>query len=163
MTNVDNLFQRPDGMSHWDPDMRVTKDEFLHVKKGMEQAENSHLFDEMFQGTSRKPEGSMSRKKLLQSINPQMKLTRNFFMQIYGYDITEPGFAEEALQALERAGSTRSRGYYNTFVSEYEAEQAESLKPVAAECVTKLNKEFERKVGEEQRIQERILKILQNG
>ena len=42
-----------------------------------------------------------SREELLQSIRPDMKLSKAFFMRIYGYEITWPGFAEVALQRLE--------------------------------------------------------------
>lgn len=149
-------------MRPWDPAMQVTWEEFEYISKGMVEAGSSNLFAEMFQSEPSPPQCGMTREKLLVSINPQMKLTRNFFMQIYGYDISTPGFAEETLQALENAGSTRSRAYYDTFVAEYEGKQAESLKPVAERYIEELNKEWERKVGEEQRIQKRMLEILQS-
>lgn len=103
-----------------------------------------------------------SRKELLESIRPEMKLTKNFFLQIYGYEITTPGFADQALKALEAAGCNRAREYYETFVSEYEARQRESLKPVAEEYARKISEEFERKVGDEQRIQRKMLELLKS-
>lgn len=45
-----------------------------------------------------------SREELLQSIQPGMKLDKAFFLKIYGYELTWPGFAETAIKALEAAG-----------------------------------------------------------
>lgn len=61
-----------------------------------------------------------SREELLQSIRPDMKLSKAFFMRIYGYEITWPGFAEVALQRLEEIGCSKAREYYSGFVAEYE-------------------------------------------
>jgi hypothetical protein len=69
-----------------------------------------------------------TKEKLLDSINPNMKLTESFFKQIYGYDITWAGFAEVALQKLEAAGSTKARGYYNYFADKYEQQHAKAMK-----------------------------------
>lgn len=38
-----------------------------------------------------------SREGLLQSIQPDMKLDRAFFLKVYGYEITWPGFEETAI------------------------------------------------------------------
>ena len=35
-----------------------------------------------------------SREELLQSIGPDMRLDKWFFLRIYGYELTWPGFAE---------------------------------------------------------------------
>ena len=34
-----------------------------------------------------------SREELLQSIQPGMRLDKDFFMRIYGYELTYPGFS----------------------------------------------------------------------
>lgn len=91
-----------------------------------------------------------SREELLQDIQPGMKLTKAFFMRIYGYEITYPGFAEVALGRLEAIGCGKARGYYQSFTAEYEAGMDAELKEVAVwyrlECEKKWKKE-----GEEQR------------
>ena len=69
-----------------------------------------------------------SREELLQSIRPDMTLTKAFFMRIYGYEITWPGFAEVALQRLEEIGCSKAREYYGGFVAEYEAQDAAEMK-----------------------------------
>lgn len=73
----------------------------------------------------------MSREKLLSEIRSDMKLSRAFFMKIYGYEITYPGFAEIALSRLEGIGCGKARAYYKQFVDEYEATREEALKETA--------------------------------
>lgn len=51
-----------------------------------------------------------SREDLLQSIQPGMKLTRAFFLKVYGYEITWPGFKEQAITALEAIGCSKGQG-----------------------------------------------------
>ena len=72
-----------------------------------------------------------SRQELLNSIQPNMKLKKNFFMRIYGYEITWPGFAEQALIELERVGCSKAREYYQRFISKYKQEHNEMIKRVA--------------------------------
>ena len=73
-----------------------------------------------------------SKEELLSSIQPDMKLTKNFFMRIYGYDISFPGFAEIALSDLEKAGCGKARSYYHQFVGEYEKKHDEEMKNIAS-------------------------------
>ena len=68
---------------------------------------------------------------MFDSIRPDMKLTKNFFMRIYGYEISFPGFAETALEELEKAGCSKARAYYQRFVGEYEKKHDEEMKSVA--------------------------------
>ena len=86
-----------------------------------------------------------SREELLQSINPEMKLDRAFFMKVYGYEISFPGFAEIAIKALEDAGCSKAREYYTRLVDEYERNKREDLYPVAVEYVKKLERQWEKK------------------
>lgn len=102
-----------------------------------------------------------SREELLQSIHPDMKLDKAFFLKIYGYEITWPGFAETALRALEDAGCSKARSYYTSIVDAYERKRDEELKPVAKWLREKIDsdfekrvKEYERKQGDEKRKQE---------
>lgn len=69
-----------------------------------------------------------NKQQLLDSINPNMKLTESFFKRIYAYEVTWPGFAEMALKKLEEAGSTRARGYYEQFSRKYEEEYNNAMK-----------------------------------
>ena len=77
----------------------------------------------------------VSREELLQSIRPSMKLDRAFFLRVYGYEITWPGFVETALHRFEVLGCTRAREYYQKTVSDYEAKREEDLKEVAPEAI----------------------------
>ena len=97
-----------------------------------------------------------------------MKLTKNFFRRIYGYEISWPGFADRAIAALEAAGCSRARGYYETWVSEYEAERAAEMKKVAAWYVEECKRQWEKrqKEGEGKRLEEmsnrELLTLLRN-
>ena len=72
-----------------------------------------------------------SREDLLQSIQPGMRLDKDFFLKIYGYELTYPRFSEIALTALEDAGCSKAREYYRDIVGAYEAKQEETMKNVA--------------------------------
>ena len=68
---------------------------------GMDQAERSGMFDGVFSRELLEPVlGTASKEQLLQSIAPTMKLTKGFFKRIYGYELTWPGFADQAIKAL---------------------------------------------------------------
>lgn len=75
-----------------------------------------------------------SREELLQSIQPGMRLERldkNFFLKIYGYELTWPGFAEVALAKLQGAGCNKARNYYTCIVVEQQYNDESVLKNVA--------------------------------
>jgi len=102
-----------------------------------------------------------SREELLQSIRPGMKLDRAFFLKIYGYELSWPGFRDTAIKALEDAGCSKAREYYDSVVGEYEKGYWEQMKEVGKwyleEC--KMKREKKQKGSEEQRRQE-IMKVL---
>ena len=88
-----------------------------------------------------------SREELLDSIRPDMKLTRAFFLKIYGYEITWPGFAEEALWALEMlAGCSKVREYYQRIVDTYEEDYKKEMKEVGKWYAQWCDKNTERQV-----------------
>lgn len=98
-----------------------------------------------------------SREELLQSIKPKMKLNKVFFLRIYGYEISFPGFSDEAIKALNNAGCSRARDYYNKIVSEYEKRYDEEMKKVAAWYRKECEKEWQarqKKRGEVRRKRE---------
>lgn len=84
-----------------------------------------------------------SREELLAGIKPGMKLTRAFFLRIYGDELTWPGFADTALAELEAAGCSKARPYYQRFVDEYEKKREKGLKRAAAWWKKECDKEFE--------------------
>jgi len=99
-----------------------------------------------------------SREQLLQSIRPDMKLTKEFFLRIYGYEITSPGFREQAISTLEAAGCIKARSYYDDIIGEYQKAREEELKPVAVSYLKECNQKWEQKQkrGEEQRKERKI-------
>lgn len=72
-----------------------------------------------------------SKEKLLRSISPEMRLTKDFFKSVYAYEISFPGFAEQAIAALEAAGCSHARQYYTDWVTDYETEYNAMMKRVA--------------------------------
>lgn len=111
-----------------------------------------------------------SREELLQGIQPGMKLTKDFFLRIYGYEITYPGYAAMALEKLEAIGCSRAHEYYRTFTIEYETRMDAELKEAAVwyrqECEKR--RKTNQKVGEEQRkrkdqIMEQLEKMSDGG
>ncbi len=92
-----------------------------------------------------------SKEELLASVQPDMRLTWDFFKRIYGYEISFPGFADEAIALLEAAGCSKARRYYEGWVNEYEIAHNAELKDIAAWYRMECEKEW--KEGEEKRKQ----------
>ena len=86
------------------------------------------------------------KEELLSNINPDMKLTKDFFKRIYGYEISFPGFAEQAIIALEAAGCSHAREYYISWVSEYETKRNAELREVAHWYRLQCEKEWEKRL-----------------
>ena len=96
-------------------------------------------------------------QELLQSIRPDMRLTKDFFKRVYGWEMDYPSFADRAVNALEAAGCSRAREYYDTWVQEYEAERDAVLKRVSVwygEELKRRRAEKERQVRKERKEQE---------
>ena len=60
------------------------------------------------------------------------KLGKNTFKKILGYDMTWPGFAEDALTWLEELGCSRAREYYEVVKLEWQQGHEQQMKNVAA-------------------------------
>lgn len=88
-----------------------------------------------------------TKEKFIASIRPDMKLDKAFFLKIYGYEISFPGFAEIAIRALEDAGCSKARTYFERIVFEYEEKQKDSLKPIAKWLSDKINADYEKQCG----------------
>ena len=88
-----------------------------------------------------------AKELLLRSIVPGMKLDKAFFLKIYGCEVSYPGFSETAIKALEDAGCSRARSYYNQIVNEYERNQDEKIRPVASWLREQVDKKYERLCG----------------
>lgn len=121
---------------------------------GMDQAERSGMFDGVFSRELLEPVlGTASKEQLLQSIAPTMKLTKGFFKRIYGYELTWPGFADQAIKALQAAGCSRARQYYDMVAGECEQQYDADLVGVARWYAGECTKDWEKrqKGSEEQR------------
>lgn len=136
----------------------MTDEEAANMLSCMDQAEREGMFNNLFCRNQVIIEVSASREQLLQSISPDMKLTKGFFRKIYGYELSSPGFRKQAISTLEAAGCTKARGYYDDVVGEYQKVREESLKPVAAAYLKECDQKWEQrqKRGEEQRRERKI-------
>ncbi len=92
-----------------------------------------------------------NRESLLALIQPDMKLTKEFLKRIYSFELDYPGFAEQAIAALKKAGCSRAKQYYGNWVAEYEAAYKAEIKPVAHWYRLECEKRWEerRKEGED--------------
>lgn len=61
----------------------------------------------------------------------RLTLTRRTFIKMYGYELSYPGTAAEAIALLKEAGCSRAAEYYNATVAEQEQKQNEMYKSVA--------------------------------
>lgn len=97
--------------------------------------------------------GFPNREALMKSIHPSMKLTRDLLRCIYAYELSFPGFAEEAIAALEGIGCSRAREHYVDWVSAYKMAYGAEIVEAAAWYVKEFDKKQKQKEGEYQRSQ----------
>lgn len=108
---------------------------------------------------------SPSKEELLASIKPDMVLTKRFIKRIYGYGVTDASFPDRAIAALEAAGCSKARQYYESWVNEYEAAHNAELKEVAHWYRLECEREWKKgqKEGEERRKQNIIQDLHQRS
>ena len=97
-----------------------------------------------------------SRRSLLDSFKPNMKLHKSLFMKIYGYELTWPGFAEDALNRLEMLGCSKAREYYTCTVAEYEYKHEKEMISVAEWYRKELERSEEQRARQQETEQRRI-------
>lgn len=91
--------------------------------------------------------GYPTKELLLQSIVPGMKLDKAFFLKIYGYELSYSGFSEIVIKALEDAGCSGARSYYDQILTECKREQDEKIRPVASWLREQIDREYEKIVA----------------
>ena len=93
-----------------------------------------------------------TREKLLANIQPGMKLTKNLFLQIYGYNISTPGFADEAIAKLKDLGCSKAGEYYEQITSEWKDEHEKMLQKGVN--ISRKQREAEQRKNQERRWKE---------
>ena len=111
--------------------MKVPDDVFAQICAELDAAEQSGELDGIFKGEPGAPDQQTGREPLMRSLRPDVKLYKSTFKKILGYDITTPGFAEDALTRLEILGCSRAREYYEAVGSEWQQEHDAQMKSVA--------------------------------
>ena len=104
--------------------MRVPDDIFAQICAEMEAAEKSGELDGIFKGEPRAPDQQAGREPLMRSLRPDVKLYKSTFKKILGFELTTPGFAENALARLEILGCSRAREYYETVKDDAQMKRA---------------------------------------
>ena len=99
--------------------MKVPDEVFNQICADMDAREQAGEFDQLFKGEIHPREGP-DKEEFLHSFNTGMKLYKSTFLKIYGYELSYPGFAEQALSWLEVLGCSKARAYYSDIVAEYE-------------------------------------------
>ena len=101
-----------------------------------------------------------SRRELLDSLKHGMHLDKNFFLKVYGYEITRPGFAEDVIKRLEILGCSKAREYYTCIVTEFEHKHEQEMMEVAkwyAKQNERADKDWRSREAEQQRTKSQIL------
>lgn len=114
--------------------MRVPDDVFAQICAEL---------DGIFKGEPKAPDQQTGREPLMRSLRPDVKLYKSTFKKILGYDITTPGFSEDALTRLEILGCSRAREYYETVKAEWQQEHDAQMKSVAHWYKGQCENEFE--------------------
>ena len=109
----------------------INPEEFQEICRQMDEAEKSGELDGLFKGLCGSSKAVPGKEAFVDSFNPEMRLFRSTFIKIYGYELTWPGFAENALDRLEELGCSRAREYYFGIVAEYEQRHEEEMRKVA--------------------------------
>ena len=123
--------------------MRVPDDVFAQICAEMDALNQSGELDQLFKGEPRALDQQAGREPLMRSLRPDVKLYKSTFKKILGYDITTPGFAEDALTRLEILGCSRAREYYETVKAEWQQEHDTQMKSVAHWYKGQCENEFE--------------------
>ena len=123
--------------------MRVPDDIFAQICAEMEAAEKSGELDGIFKGEPRAPDQQAGREPLMRSLRPDVKLYKSTFKKILGFELTTPGFAENALARLEILGCSRAREYYETVKAEWQKEHDAQMKRAAEWSRGQCENEFE--------------------
>lgn len=75
-------------------------------------------------------------------------LTEQLIKRIYANSLYDPQFLADVLAEYEKRGRDRVRCVYQIWISLYEWQRDQELKPVAREIARKIDTEYERKVKE---------------
>lgn len=146
--------------------MKVPDDVFAQICVEMDALNQGGELDGIFKGEPRAPDQPTGREPLMRSLRPDVKLYKSTFKKILGFDLTTPGFAEEAITRLEILGCSRAREYYEAVRSEWRQEHDAQMKSVAHWYRGQCENEFERRkvklrTEKEAEQQQELLELLQ--
>lgn len=100
----------------------------------------------------------MNKAEFFRDIDWETPLNRDFITKLYGYSLYDPAFLADVLAEYEKHGRDRVRCVFQIWVGLYEWQRDQELKPVAREIARKIDTEYERKVKEWKKKQEKMTK-----
>ncbi len=139
---------------------RIPEPEAGKYLEAMERAEKSGEFVGLFKGACRESRRMPDKGTFLDSLVSGMKLYKSTFLKIYGYDISSPGFADEALAKLKGLGCSKAEEYYKGIVSEWKEGRERMMKEAAAWYRKNSTREFARGQKGGEGIREREIQSL---
>ncbi|MCD7937793.1 MAG: hypothetical protein LUG98_13120 [Tannerellaceae bacterium] len=113
----------------WIIQRRIPDSEAEQIFNLIQTAEKSGLFDGMFGGGCEPAREYPSREKLMQKLEPGTSFPiRETFLNVYGYEISTPGYAEQVISHLEKLGCSNARRVYETVIHEYQSSRDQAIK-----------------------------------
>lgn len=129
----------------------ATEEELHALFENTKVAAKHYPGDEMFTGACRQIAELPTKELLFDSISHDMTLRKSFFLKVYGYEISFPGYADKAIKMLEEVGCSKARQYYEQIVGEHQKKREEGQKEAAKWLREQIDNEYERKVKEFER------------
>lgn len=100
----------------------------------------------------------MDKQEFLKGIDWEATLTLDFIMKIYGYSLYDKQFIIDVLSEYENNGRDKVKYVYRLFVNLQEQQQRNELRNVAEKIADQIDAEYERKVKEWQKKQQKLTK-----
>lgn len=122
----------------------ATEEELFALFENTKIAAKYYPSDEIFVGTCRQIAELPTKEKLLQSIGSDMILRKSFFVKVYGYEMSYPGYAHKVIKMLEGVGCSKAHSYYEMVVKERESYLNEKIKPIAEWLRNQISIEYEK-------------------
>ncbi len=90
------------------------------------------------------PSSAELKQRLLDSLRPGIQVTHDLLKHIYGWEMDYPGFADQTIAALEKAGCQQARELYAQAVAKIDAEFDAAYKEAGAWLMAQINQGGER-------------------
>lgn len=100
----------------------------------------------------------MNKAEFFRDIDWEDQLSWDFITKLYGYSLYDPAFLADVLAEYEKHGRDRVKYVYRLFVDLEEQQLTQKYQTVAKRLTDQINTEYERKVKEWKKKQEKMTK-----